>query len=82
MSGEEFPCPRSSRPRCPPRRPRPSPAPRLLRVTGRTHIDLLLGPGLVRQYSLCGAADHPDAWRIACCASRRAAAGPPVCTNT
>jgi ferredoxin-NADP reductase len=29
------------------------------------HIDLLLGPGLVRQYSLCGAPADAATWRIA-----------------
>jgi ferredoxin-NADP reductase len=29
------------------------------------HIDLLLGPGLVRQYSLCGAPADAETWRIA-----------------
>ena len=29
------------------------------------HIDLILGPGLIRQFSLCGAPADPDDWRIA-----------------
>ncbi|WP_037673223.1 PDR/VanB family oxidoreductase [Streptomyces griseus] len=29
------------------------------------HIDVVLGPGLERQYSLCGDPDDRDAWRVA-----------------
>ena len=29
------------------------------------HIDLILGPGLIRQFSLCGAPADPGGWRIA-----------------
>ena len=29
------------------------------------HIDLMLGPGLIRQFSLCGAPADPGGWRIA-----------------
>ncbi len=29
------------------------------------HVDVELGTGLVRQYSLCGAADRPDEWTVA-----------------
>ncbi len=36
------------------------------------HVDLHLGPGLVRQYSLCGDPDEPDVWQVAVL---RAAAG-------
>jgi ferredoxin-NADP reductase len=32
--------------------------------TPGAHIDLLLGPGLVRQYSLCGSPKEGGAWRI------------------
>jgi len=33
--------------------------------TPGSHIDLVLGDGLVRQYSLCGRTGDPDRWRIA-----------------
>ena len=33
--------------------------------TPGAHIDLILGDGLVRQYSLCGRTGDPDRWRIA-----------------
>src|SRR4051794_41541462 len=33
--------------------------------TPGAHIDLLLGDGLTRQYSLCGRTSDTDAWRVA-----------------
>lgn len=33
--------------------------------TPGAHVDLHLGDGLVRQYSLCGALDDPATWRVA-----------------
>src|SRR4051812_11175316 len=33
--------------------------------TPGAHVDLILGDGLVRQYSLCGRTDDTDSWRVA-----------------
>lgn len=39
------------------------------------HIDLVLGPGLERQYSLCGDPDRSDTWRIAVLREREGRGG-------
>lgn len=45
------------------------------------HIDLVLGPGLVRQYSLCGDPRDTSSSKWQYCASRRAGAAPTTCTT-
>jgi ferredoxin-NADP reductase len=45
------------------------------------HVDLHLGPDLVRQYSLCGDPAERDQWRIAVLLDRTAAAGLSGCTG-
>ncbi|MEV6113832.1 PDR/VanB family oxidoreductase [Streptomyces sp. NPDC052109] len=47
----------------------------LARWSPGAHIDLVLGPGLVRPYSLCGDVDDPHAYRVAVLRARDSRGG-------